>query len=185
LSIDAATARKLSESTLVLAAQLRDRVAFAELVRRREHWLRALLRRVCGNAQQADDLAQDAFLRAWQSIANLREPAAFAGWLRRLAMHVFIDARRLKQTGFDPPATLDSLASDAPSPSRAAQAQFDLERALAQLSDTERLCIVLNLGEGLSHGEIEHATGFPLGTIKSHILRGTMKLRLTLGDDDA
>lgn len=183
MRIDAATARTLPESTLVLAAQLRDRVAFEELVRRREHWLRALLRRVCGNPQQADDLAQDAFLRAWQSIANLREPAAFAGWLRRLAVHLFIDARRLKQADLESAATLESLASDEPSPMRAAQAQFDLERALALLSDTERLCVVLNLGEGLSHGEIEHATGIALGTVKSHILRGTMKLRRTLGEN--
>lgn len=180
--MNAATARNLPESTLVLAAQMRDRIAFEELVRRREHWLRALLRRVCGHPQQADDLAQDAFLRAWQSIGNLREPAAFAGWLRRLAVHLFIDARRLKRADFDSPASLDLLASDAPSPSRTVEARLDLEHALSQLSDPERLCIVLNLGEGLSHGEIEHATGIALGTVKSHILRGTMKLRRTLGD---
>ena len=181
--MNAATARNLPESTLVLAAQMRDRIAFEELVRRREHWLRALLRRVCGNPQQADDLAQETFLRAWQSIATLREPAAFAGWLRRLATHLFIDARRLKRVDCDSPAALDALASDEPSPSRAAQAQLDLEQALARLSDAERLCIVLNLGEGLSHGEIEHATGIPLGTVKSHILRGTMKLRRMFGED--
>ncbi|HMN45206.1 MAG TPA: sigma-70 family RNA polymerase sigma factor [Povalibacter sp.] len=180
--MDPAAARALPESTLVLAAQSRDRIAFEELVRRRERWLRALLRRVCGHPQQADDLAQDTFLRAWQSIANLREPAAFAGWLRRLAVHRFIDARRLRRGDFDAPATLDTLASDEPSPSRTAQAQFDLDRALAQLSDPERLCVVLNLGEGLSHGEIEQATGIPLGTVKSHILRGTAKMRRAAGD---
>ena len=177
------TARELPESTLILAAQARDRIAFEEIVRRRERWLRALLRRLCGDAHHADDLAQDAFLRAWQSLARLREPAAFGGWLRRLAVRLFIDERRLKQADIDDDATLDTVSTPEPSPSRAVEAQVDLEHSLARLSAPERLCIVLNLGEGMSHAEIEQATAMPLGTIKSHILRGTTKLRRELGDD--
>jgi len=177
------TARELPESTLILAAQARDRIAFEEIVRRRERWLRALLRRLCGDAHHADDLAQEAFLRAWQSLARLREPVAFGGWLRRLAVRLFIDERRLKQADIDDDATLDAVSTPEPCPSRAAAAQVDLEHSLAQLSAAERLCIVLNLGEGMSHAEIEQATAMPLGTIKSHILRGTTKLRRALGDD--
>jgi RNA polymerase sigma factor (sigma-70 family) len=183
LGIDRTSARTLPESTLILAAQARDRIAFEELVRRRERWLRALLRRLCGNAQQADDLAQEAFLRAWQSIARLREPGAFGGWLRRLAVRLFMDERRLLQADFNDGVTLDAIATADPTPSRTAEAQFDLERSLTLLSSAERLCIVLNLGEGMSHAEIEQATTIPLGTIKSHILRGTTKLRRALGDD--
>lgn len=182
--MNAATARNLPESTLILAAQARDRIAFAELVRRRESWLRALLRKLSGDPQLADDLAQETFLRAWQRLGRLREPRAFGAWLRRLAVNLFIDARRLKQADFAEVGALDALATSQPSPSEAVQSELDLERALALLAPAERLCIVLNLGEGMSHAEIEQATAIPLGTVKSHILRGTTKLRRLHGDDD-
>src|SRR5687767_11243766 len=131
--MNVAAARNLPESTLILAAQARDRIAFAELVRRRERWLRALLRKLSDDPQLADDLAQETFLRAWQRLGRLREPRAFGVWLRRLAVNLFIDARRLKQADFAEAATLDELAATLPSPSEAAQSELDLERALALL----------------------------------------------------
>lgn len=57
---------------------------------------------------------------------------------------------------------------------------LDLERALAALRPPERVCIVLAMAEGMSHAEVARATGFPLGTVKSHIARGTAKLRALL-----
>ena len=182
--MNAAAARNLPESVLILAAQARDRIAFAELVRRRESWLRALLRKLSGDPQLADDLAQETFLRAWQRLGRLREPRAFGMWLRRLAVNLFIDARRLKQADFEDAEALDELASAMPTPSEAVQSELDLARTLALLSAAERLCIVLNLGEGMSHAEIEQATAIPLGTVKSHIQRGTMKIRRLHGEND-
>jgi RNA polymerase sigma factor (sigma-70 family) len=171
--------RFLPEAALVLAAQARDRAAFTELVRRREAWLRALLRRLTGNAAEADDLAQEVFMRAWRRLHALREAGAFGGWLRRLAVNLFIDARRIARE-------TDEIAEDAASedvaPERMAGARIDLERAMALLSSAERLCVTLNLGEGLSHGEIAEATSLPLGTVKSHVKRGTAKLRKMLGE---
>jgi RNA polymerase sigma factor (sigma-70 family) len=171
--------RILPEAALVLAAQARDRAAFSELVRRREAWLRQLLRQMTGNAAEADDLAQEVFMRAWKRLHALRETGAFGGWLRRLAVNLFIDARRIKRE-------TSEIAEDAPSeevaPERTAGARIDLERALALLSPAERLCVTLNLGEGLSHGEIVEATGMPLGTVKSHVARGTARLRRMLGE---
>jgi RNA polymerase sigma-70 factor (ECF subfamily) len=69
-----------------------------------------------------------------------------------------------------------AAADLAPSPERSAGG-LDLERALAQLGSTERLCVVLVHGEGMTHGEVAAATGLPLGTVKSHVLRGSDKLR--------
>ena len=60
--------------------------------------------------------------------------------------------------------------------------QMDLEKALARLRPVERLCVVLAYGEQMSHGEICSATGLPLGTVKSHISRGTARLRQYLAD---
>ena len=173
--------RILPEAALVLAAQARDRTAFAELVRRREAWLRALLRRLTGDAVEADDLAQEVFLQAWKRLHTLRQPAAFAGWIRRLASNRFIDVRRINRVETTD-ADAHDLASDEVAPERTAGARIDLERAMALLTPAERLCITLNLGEGLSHGEVAEATGIPLGTVKSHILRGTGKLRNLFGE---
>jgi RNA polymerase sigma-70 factor (ECF subfamily) len=174
--------RNLPEAALVLAAQAGNRAAFAELVRRREGWLRALLRRLTGQAAEADDLAQEAFLRAWRRLNGLKQSAAFGGWLRQLAVRLFIDARRLSRMELE--ATAEHMASEDAAPDRAAGARIDLERAMQMLSPAERLCVTLNLGEGLSHGEVAGVTGLPLGTVKSHILRATARLRKSLGERD-
>jgi RNA polymerase sigma-70 factor (ECF subfamily) len=63
---------------------------------------------------------------------------------------------------------------------RAAAEQLDLDRALAKLTHTERLCVVLAYSEGLSHGEISAAAALPLGTVKSHVRRGAQRLRVLL-----
>jgi RNA polymerase sigma-70 factor (ECF subfamily) len=175
--------RSASEAALVIAAQARDERAFAELIRRRQGWLRALFVRLCGSAAEADDLAQDTFIRAWDKIGDLRQPLAFGGWLRRLAVMRLLQSRRRKSLDTRP-ADGNALPSNGPAPDSIASARLDLARALAVLSPAERLCIVLNLGEGMSHGEIEAATGLPLGTIKSHIARGQAKLRRASGDPD-
>jgi RNA polymerase sigma-70 factor (ECF subfamily) len=161
----------------VIATQARDQLAFAELVRRRQGWMRALMRRLCGNAARADDLAQEAFMKAWDKVATLEEPAAFPGWLRRVAVTTFLMEQRRAKLAFDTLDDANTPADEAPSPAQAAQARLDLERALALLSAAERLCVTLNHAEGMSHAEISEATGLPLGTVKSHVLRGTEKLR--------
>jgi RNA polymerase sigma-70 factor (ECF subfamily) len=166
-----------AEATLVaLAAAGNDR-AFDELVRRRQAWLRGLMRRFCGSPAQADDLAQQAFLQAWQRLPSLRAPGAFGGWLRQLALNVWLaEARKLPPplTGLDLP--------EAAAPEIDLGLQQDLDTALSRLRPDERTCVVLAYAEGLTHGEIAAATGLPLGTVKSHVLRGAARLRGLLGD---
>jgi RNA polymerase sigma factor (sigma-70 family) len=170
-----------SEAALIVAAQSRDQKAFNELVKRRQGWVRALLRRMCaGNAAEADDLAQDAFMRAWDRLSDLENPAAFAGWFRRIAVTTFLMAKRRQKAIFEEIDDAAPIAAEESTPEAAAGAKIDLERALRVLSDAERLCVTLNHGEGLSHAEIVDMTGLPLGTVKSHVLRGTEKLRRML-----
>lgn len=167
-----------SESALVVRAAAGDDRAFGELVARREPNLRRLLRRLCGNAALADDLAQQAFVRAWRSMASLQSAAAFGGWLNRIAVNAWLQSRR--KAGAD----MEPLEDDPVDPAREAQgveARIDLERALGLLKPAERVCIVLNHGEGHSHGEIAEITGLPLGTVKSHVTRGAARLRVLLG----
>jgi RNA polymerase sigma-70 factor (ECF subfamily) len=135
---------------------------------------------MCDNGAEADDLAQEAFVKAWNKIGALETPAAFAGWFRRIAVTTFLMEKRRNKAKFEEIDDASPLASEESSPEAAAGAKIDLQRAMAHLSDAERMCVTLNHGEGLSHSEIVDMTGLPLGTVKSHVLRGTDKLRRLL-----
>lgn len=169
-----------SEAALIVAAQAKDQAAFGELVKRRQGWARGLLRKMCRSAAEADDLAQEAFIKAWDRIRDLETPAAFPGWFRRIAVTTFLMAKRRQKAVFEVIDDASPIASEESTPEDASSAKIDLEKALAKLSDAERLCVTLNHGEGLSHSEIVDMTGLPLGTVKSHVLRGTEKLRRLL-----
>lgn len=165
------------EDYVVALAMSGDDGAFAELVRRRQKRVRDMLRRLCGNHSLADDLAQKTFVQAWRGIRALRDPGAFGGWLKRVAVNAWLaEARRVPAPIDDDEDAFLAAADPAPSPERSAGG-IDLERALARLGPAERLCVVLAHGEGMTHAEIAEATALPLGTVKSHVLRGSDKLR--------
>jgi RNA polymerase sigma-70 factor, ECF subfamily len=166
-----------AEAAVVALAMHGDRSAFNELVRRRQSWLRNLLRRLCRDPALADDLAQQVLLRAWRSLPTLRSVTAFGAWLRRLAINAWLAHLR---TAAPPTVPLESLELSAPIAVASTAAQLDLDRALAELSREERLCVVLAYSEGMSHGEVSAVTGLPLGTVKSHVRRGGQRLRLLL-----
>lgn len=164
-----------AEAVVVALAMSGDRNAFSELVRRRQVWLRSFLRRLCRDPTLADDLAQQVFLQAWRSLRTLKSVTAFGGWLRRLAINAWLAHRRKSAV-----AALDPLPPELPASVMLVPAvgeRFDLDRALSHLAHDERLCVVLAYSEGMSHGEISAATSLPLGTVKSHIRRGTQRLR--------
>jgi RNA polymerase sigma-70 factor (ECF subfamily) len=156
-----------------------DREAFGELVRRHGSGVRALLRRMGAEAALADDLAQDAFLAAYEQIADFRGEGAFPGWVKRIAARLYVkrwrrDAR-IEQA--NDAAHLDDTAGPGET---GANARIDLDGALRSLSTQERLCISLCYGAGLSHAEAALALDAPLGTVKSHVKRGMDKLKVRL-----
>lgn len=164
---------KSPEALLVTMARRGDRDAFAELVRRREAWIRALLLRCCNNQALAEDLAQQAFMQAWQTIGQLRLASRFAPWLKRLAVNTWLQHVRKNDPLRDAGDETDTGASKAAT----AGMSMDLDRALATLREPVRLCIVLSYHEGMTHDEIADFTALPVGTVKSHIRRGTSKLQ--------
>jgi RNA polymerase sigma-70 factor (ECF subfamily) len=169
------------EEFVVALAMNGDDSAFTELVRRRQKRVRDMLRRLCGNPALADDLAQKTFVEAWRGIRALRDPGAFGGWLKRVAVNAWLaEARRVPPPIDDDEDAFLAAVDPAPSPERSAGG-IDLERALARLGRAERLCVVLAHGEGMTHAEIAEATRLPLGTVKSHVLRGSEKLKRIYG----
>jgi RNA polymerase sigma-70 factor (ECF subfamily) len=167
---------KSPESVLVGLAQSGARDAFAELVRRREAWIRNLMRRCCHDASLADDLAQQTFMQAWRSLLQLQEPGRFAPWLKRIAVNAWLQHKRRHDPLAD---AVDDVHTEAP-PEAAPALGMDLDRALSQLAGDARLCIVLAYHERMTHEEIAAFTGLPAGTVKSHIRRGTAKLQQAL-----
>lgn len=157
-----------------------DRDAFAELVRRRQSWVRNLMRRCCGDPALADDLAQAVFLQAWRNIGQLRKPSGFGGWLKRLAVTVWLQHLRKHDALRNADEFDEAAAAFSSGPGSDPGIVMDLERALATLPAPVRLCVVLSYHEGMPHGEIAEFTGFPLGTVKSHIQRGSGHLQTVL-----
>jgi len=161
---------------LVGLAQTGDRRAFAELVSRRQTWIRNLMRRCSGDTTLADDLAQQVFLQAWRKIRNLQRPSRFGAWLKRMAVNVWLQHARKN----DPIRNADEIEELAQAKQDSVGIAMDLDRALGALSDDARLCVVLSYHEGMTHAEIADYTGLPPGTIKSHIRRGTTRLQTLL-----
>lgn len=170
-----------ADSELILAVVARDdREAFARLVGRHQSMVRAVLRRLAkGDHALADDLAQETFLLAWRNLRSFRFDARFSTWLYRIAFNAWLsDARRRREV------LLEDAGDAVPPPEAAAGMpagdRIDLERALATLSDAERVAIAACYYADLSHEEAAEAIGIPVGTVKTRILRAKEKLRARL-----
>src|SRR6185437_5780004 len=168
-----------------------DRHAFAELVRRHQSAVRACLRRLtAGNHALADDLAQDTFVLAWRNLKSFRQEARFSTWLYRIATNCWLaQARKPREELLgERDADVGEDDADAVAPgfgegadhAATATMKIDLERAMARLSDAERAAIVQCYHNDLSHEEAAYVLGWPVGTVKTHILRGKQKLRTAL-----
>ena len=171
----------VDESAVVALAAAGDEDAFDELVRRNQSRVRNFMRRLCNQPDAADDLAQQAFLKMWKSIRRLNSPGAFHGYMRKIMISVWMDELRRRKIAFE---ALDE-AGDAMNVQAGGDlpgARMDLDAALGKIAPPMRLCLVLAYSDGLSHTEISEATGIPLGSVKSYVLRGAAKMRELLAD---
>ena len=168
------------EALIVSLAKNGDRLAFEELVRRRQSWVRNLMRRCCHDGSLADDLSQQVFMQAWRKIRQVKDASRFGPWLKRLAINEWLQHRRKPDALRDADGEELITASNEPRTSVA----MDLDKALATLSKEVSLCIVLSYYERMTHTEISEATNLQLGTVKSHIRRGSEKLRQLLAAYD-
>jgi RNA polymerase sigma factor (sigma-70 family) len=163
---------------LVALTATGGRDAFGELIRRHGSAVRGLLRRMGAAPALADDLAQDAFLAAFQQISDFRGEGTFQAWVKRIAARLYVKRWRREARG---QAAALMAMEDGPD---AIEAQnddrIDLDDALKSLPRAERLCVSLCYGAGLSHAEAADALNAPLGTVKSHVKRGLDRLRRRL-----
>lgn len=170
--------RKAADTLVVALACAGDDSAFAEVLHRRQARVRKFMYHLCRQTTLGDDLAQQVFLTAWGSIGQLRSAVAFDGWLKRIMVNVWL--QEVRRGKLETVSDVDLAGFAARDDSTALR--MDLDDALATLPPDMRLCVVLAYNEGLSHPEIVTLTGLPLGTVKSHIVRGAKRLREMLAD---
>jgi RNA polymerase sigma factor (sigma-70 family) len=150
--------------------------AFAELVRLHQGKLRAFLRRMArGDGALADDLAQETFLEAYRKIAQFRGEGNFASWLFQIGYSRYLMQARKRK--LEP---LDEAIEQPRESEGALHAKLDLETALAKIHPAKRAALTLCFAEGYSHEEAAKIMGIPLGTLKSHVLRGREEVRAML-----
>lgn len=171
-----------TDADLIARVLLReDHHAFGELVRRHQSPVRGFLVKMTGgDAHLADDLAQETFLKAWKKLNSFRGTAKFSTWLFGIACNEWrMHTRGHKELALeelaDPPPELEQ-----PQSADASRLRLDLAEAMKILTDAERGAIVLCCQNGLSHEEAAQALDCPLGTVKTHVLRGKEKLRRRL-----
>ena len=179
------TSPREQDHALVRAAGAGDVRAFEALYRRHARRIHAVLWRLCGHEARAEDLVQDAFVRAWQALPGFRFESAFSTWLHRLAVNTALMELRARRGGealetgddaLDHHATVDSAGH------RTALG-IDLERAVATLPPRARAVLVLHDIEGWKHEEIAAALEMAVGTSKAQLHRARGLLRARLGED--
>lgn len=174
-----------------LASTSNDTGAFGELVRRHQGVVRGFLRRLTGDAAMADDLAQEAFVKAFLKIGSYKGPGRVKSWMLSIAYREFLMSRR-KAASWDRVLGVIGLGKGDTAPAgiadealpdhgEAVAANLDLERGLAYLRGPEKEALLLCEAYGFSHTEAAKMMNMPLGTVKSHVLRGRKKLQDVLG----
>jgi RNA polymerase sigma-70 factor (ECF subfamily) len=184
------------ERTLVRKAQRGDQAAFAALVTRHQRYVYNLAYRLLRDAREAEDLTQEAFLRAWRGLARFRgaeDPAGakFTTWLYRIVTNLCYN--RLpglrRQVAEQDAETLDRVS--APERERpdaqveASQRRARLQAAIDALPDKYRLVVTLFYLQEQSYQEIAAVLGLPLGTVKTHLYRARERLKEALIEEPA
>ena len=166
----------------VRAAAAGDRDAFQRLYRLHVGRVHGAFFRLAGyDHARAEDLTQEAFIRAWQKLPSFRHESAFGTWLYRLAVNVAL--MDIRARGADPVSVLDDehLPDNGETPFCAAERR-ELEQAIASLPPRARAVLVLHDIEGWKHDEIGSELGMAVGTSKAQLHRARGLLRKILGE---
>lgn len=196
-STEAAVAAADADRRLVERAKGGDLRAFEALVRRYERWVYTLALRMVGDRAEAEDLAQEVFLKVYTGLAGFRGASRFSTWLYAIASHQCLDHRAardrrpvpfssLRGSGSasgDPPDSAERIADRAPRADEMLErreAALQVRAALSGLTDDHRLILILREIQGLSYDEIAESLGESVGTVRSRLSRARAALRLRL-----
>lgn len=175
----------VEEQVWISQAASGDTHAFAHLVEQYEKQVYHHALRLVGNPEDAADISQEVFWKAWRALPTFRGQSSFSTWLYRLTDNACTDLfRREKKRRKDVPLVLEDLSSSQlvhpdPTPQEQVEARESLdtlEQGLAQLSQDHRRILVLRELSGLSYQEIASILGLSSGTVKSRLARARLTL---------
>jgi RNA polymerase sigma-70 factor, ECF subfamily len=175
-----------NETEIVARAQAGDTSAFEMLVVEHQAYVYALAFRVLGNPQEAEDAAQEAFVRAWQALPKFRAQSRFGTWLYRIVTNLCYNRlpklrRELAAIGEEEIPDRADFHSGLPEPgAEAGERRQWLHRQIDALPESYRLLITLRYQRELPYEDIASVTGLPLGTVKTGLFRAKERLRSAL-----
>lgn len=179
----------MDEKHILTRARRGDVAAFEELVRLYEKRVYAVALRSSGNPEDAADIVQEVFLRAWRSIESFRGDSGFSTWLFRITMNLCVDHARHRhaQPQTQPIVTDDESERPIPDTTPTPEEHLDnrelgreLAAALAEVSEEHRRIVLLRDVSGMSYTEIAEVLEISEGTVKSRLSRARIALRKVL-----
>ena len=172
-----------TDGALVLACQRGDREAFDRLVERYQRGIYRLCYRYVNHHEDANDLAQEAFLKAWRAIGRFRGDSSFATWLYRIAVNACLNHRASRR------APTQALPEGQPDPASGAEARIvrddaaaRVREAVSRLPDKQRATLILKVYHELRHDEVAQILGSTVGTVKSNLFHALANLRRRLDE---
>ena len=186
-----------SDPDLIKRAQAHDLEAFCLLAERYARRIHLLASHYCHNRQDAEDLSQEVWLKAYQALQTFRFDSSFYTWLRRITINTFLNHRRsntfrrrgqatvvqLLQIDADAPEVLVESSSASPENIYNKLLFESVVNALAELTPSQRLAFLLRHYEGMSYDEIANAMNCSTGTVKKGVWRAIAKLRARLSPE--
>ena len=185
----------MTEQELVARARAGDQAAFEQLLLDNQNRVYTLAFRMVNDREEAADLAQEAFLKAWQGLPSFQGDSSFGTWMHRLITNVCIDwlRKQKRRKEIEPVGSLDDDEAgwtEPADPEQDPQKQLErsersraVERGLAALPDHQRQILVMRELSGLRYQEIGQALELDIGTVKSRIARARLALRKILLED--
>jgi RNA polymerase sigma-70 factor (ECF subfamily) len=169
------------EAELIALAQGGDRRAFGELVLRHQKGVVNVAYRMCGDTQLAEDMAQEAFIRAWQKLPGYKLRSPFRNWLYRIVTNATLDVLRRERE------IVDIEAFPLAGPGKGLEASIEakdravsVRQAVLALPPSSRGVLVLREYEGLSYKEISETLDIPIGTVMSRLNYARQRLSVDL-----
>jgi RNA polymerase sigma-70 factor (ECF subfamily) len=183
------------DQSLIDACRAGQTEAYGVLVRRYQDRLYPTVLRLCGGAEDAQDLLQETFLRAYQKLGRFQGESSFYTWVYRIAVNLALSGRRRRRPtarlgvageGGVPEAAADARDTDPALPLERAERERVIQDALNALAADHRAVIVLKEFDGLRYEEIGAVLNIPVGTVRSrlHRARGELRQRLRALVDD-
>lgn len=171
------------DAELVRLAQSGSREAFDEIVRRHQRHVYQLCYRFVGNHEDASDLAQDVFVRAFKALKGFKGDSALATWLYRIGVNVCLNRKALKTLPIEPMPLLEPADTGLES-ADAAVARLERARqvraAIAQLPRKQRATLILRAYHDLPHDEIAKILGSSVGAVKANFFHALANLKKVL-----